>query len=64
MGREAPPELLAQAPEWFMYIRAAERLGCSVFDLLDHPDASFWMNAAASASEFENWAQEREMKRR
>lgn len=59
MGRETPKELLAQTPEWFVWMRAADKLGCSVFDLLDRPDADYWVSASMAFAEFEAWSTER-----
>jgi hypothetical protein len=39
-------------------MNAAKRLGCSVFDLMDRPDAEFWVACAVAAAEFEGRVQE------
>lgn len=64
MGRETPKELLAQTPEWFVYMRAAEKLNCSVFDLLDRPDADYWLAASMAFTEFEAWQHEKAQQKR
>lgn len=39
-------------------MKAAEKLGCSVFELLSRPDCDFWVAAALAAYSIENRIQE------
>ena len=58
-GDQAPAELRAQTPDWFIYITAARTLGCSAVELMEHPEADYWMRAADAHALFESWLRER-----
>lgn len=63
-GDQAPPDLLAQAPEWYVLIEAAQSLGCSVFELEEHADRDYWVQAAQSRALFHEWLRERAERQR
>jgi GTP cyclohydrolase FolE2 len=46
-------------PPEFMFIRAAQELGVSVFDLLSRPDRDYFVRAAFTNLAFTQWVNER-----
>lgn len=54
---------MGAVPEWYRWLNAATRLGCSVMELVNHAEGLYWLHHAEAAMEAEQHAREQHANR-